>query len=75
MTTRFCVTRQTQYPDGDLCVEISSGDFNYTNPRQIGHVEEFSLALEAVEYAIDIAKQWQGSGNCPLLGGSSNSGV
>lgn len=58
----YCVTRQRQWPDGDLCVELSSGSFDYINPGMLGSkglIGEYSLALEAAEAAIADALEWQ----------------
>lgn len=58
------VTRQRQWPEGNLVVEISAGDINYTNPGALtakydGEFEEFAEMTEAVEAGIRIAQQWQ----------------
>lgn len=61
----WTVTRQIQWPDGIKMVEVSAGDFNYTNPGQLterwpslGEGKEFTDPREAVEAAIQIAKVW-----------------
>lgn len=60
MTTRYCVTKQIQYPDGDRVVEISIGTFDYVNPGCLSDgTKECETATEAVEYAIELAQQWQ----------------
>lgn len=58
------VTRQLQWPDGALVVEISQGGIDYTNPdaltaRYPGEFEEFEDPREAVKVAIEIATCWQ----------------
>ena len=58
----YCVTRQRQWPDGNLCVELSAGSFDYINPGMLGSkglIGEYSLALEAAEAAIADALEWQ----------------
>jgi hypothetical protein len=60
----WTVTRQQQYPDGDLVVEISKGDYDYVNPGALmekyeGEGETFVSAVKAVEVAIAIQTQWQ----------------
>jgi hypothetical protein len=60
----WTVTRQRQWPDGDLVVEISAGSGDYTNPgalveRYNGEFEEFADPREAVSTAIAIAQAWQ----------------
>lgn len=64
--TKFTVTRQLQYPDGDFVVEISQGEFDYCNPgklgcmfRKLGEDETFAGMTPAVEAGIAIAKAWQ----------------
>ena len=60
MTTRYCVTKQVQYPDGDRVVEISGGTFDYVNPDCLSDgIKECQTATEAVEYAIELAQKWQ----------------
>lgn len=60
MTTRYCVTKQIQYPDGDRVVEISIGTFDYVNPDCLSDgIKECETAIEAVEYAIELAQKWQ----------------
>jgi len=60
----WTVTRQCQWPDGDLVVEVSEGGLDYTNPgalcaRYEGEFETFDSKVEAVTTAIKIAKAWQ----------------
>ena len=64
----WTVTRQRQWPDGKLVVEISSGNINYTNPGALvakyrGEMEEYTDPREAVAAAIGIANAWQA--DCP----------
>ncbi len=64
MKETWVVTRQRQYPDGDLCVEITYGGFDYTNPGELvtkydGEGEEYADPREAVEVGIRIALAWQ----------------
>ncbi len=66
----WTVTRQSQWPDGDQVVEISSGGIDYCNPdalckRYPGEFEEFDNPQEAVEAGIRIAQQWRD--DCPEL--------
>jgi hypothetical protein len=60
----WTVTRQNQWPEGTLCVEISKGDSNYTNPGQLvekypGEGQEYQNPVEAVEAGIAIANAWR----------------
>lgn len=60
----FTVTRQNQWPDGDLVVEISEGGLDYCNPgalseRYPGEFEQFEDPREAVETAIKIGEAWK----------------
>lgn len=57
--SNYCVTKQLQWPDGDRVVEVSVGDYNYTNPDAIGHIEEFEFATEAAQRAIKLQQEWQ----------------
>jgi hypothetical protein len=67
MTTRYCVTKQIQWPDGTRVVEISSGDEDYTNPGALGgHFESHETATEAVEDAIALALKWQQESDEPV---------
>ena len=64
MAGPWVVTRQHQYPDGELVVEISGGGKDYTNPGALssnypGEFEEIDDPREAIETAIDIALSWQ----------------
>lgn len=78
----WTVTRQRQYPDGDLMVEISKGDYNYVNPgalceKYAGEGESHLSAVEAVQNAIRIKDLWQA--DCPdeevLIGMGSTMGM
>jgi hypothetical protein len=60
MKTRYCVTRQIQFPGSDCVVEISIGGTDYTNPGVFGDINEFETATEAVEFAIVDAEEWSG---------------
>lgn len=58
------ITRQNQWPDGDMVVEVSGGGIDYTNPDALaakyrGEFEEINDPREAIDTAIKIAKQWQ----------------
>lgn len=60
----YTVTRQQQWPDGDLVVEISARGIDYTNPDALtakysGEFTEYQDAREAVNVAIEIAETWQ----------------
>jgi len=60
--TKFVVTRQSYWPDGDNVVEIAEGGIDYCNPDALtakysGEFEEFFDPREAVEIAINILKE------------------
>jgi hypothetical protein len=60
----FTVTRQCQYPEGTLVVEISQGGSDYSNPGMLvkAYPEEGDTFLgmtNAVEAGIRIAQQWK----------------
>lgn len=60
----YTITRQAQWPNGTLVVEISAGGLDYCNPDALsakydGEFETFENPVTAVETAIEIAKQWQ----------------
>ncbi len=62
----YVVTRQRQWPEGELVVEISEGGIDYTNPDALSakferEFEEIMDPREAVEVAINIAEDWQAS--------------
>lgn len=62
--SKYTVTRQLQWPDGDRVVEVSVGSFDYCNPGSLasnykGENEEYELATEAVNAALSIQEQWQ----------------
>jgi hypothetical protein len=61
----FTVTRQSQWPEGTLIVEISQGSLDYANPgmlcvkyRNLGEGDTFTGMTDAVEAGIKIARQW-----------------
>lgn len=60
----WTVSRQHQWPDGDLVVEISAGGLDYCNPdafcaKYPGELQEYTDPREAVETAMSIALAWQ----------------
>jgi hypothetical protein len=60
----FTVTRQHQWPDGKFVVEVSSGSLDYANPDALcakysGEFETFDDPRDAVETAVEIARQWR----------------
>jgi hypothetical protein len=60
----YTVTRQAQWPDGTLIVEVSEGGIDYCNPDALstkyeGEFCEYDDPREAVKTAIEIAEQWQ----------------
>ncbi len=57
--SNYCVTKQVQWPDGDMVVEVSIGDFNYCNPGAMGDIEKFELATDAAQRAIELQQEWQ----------------
>jgi hypothetical protein len=63
---RFTVTRQRQWPEGTLCVEISQGGPDYTNPGQLvakfgklGEDETFDGMTPAVQAGIAVWRAWK----------------
>jgi hypothetical protein len=50
MTTRYCVTKQIQYPDGDRVVEISIGTFDYVNPDCLSDDGRYMLQTHSGYY-------------------------
>lgn len=63
---QFTVTRQNQWPDGTLCVEISQGGEDYSNPcmmgvkyPKLGEGETFDGLSPAVTAGIAVYKAWQ----------------
>lgn len=63
---QFTVTRQRQWPEGKLVVEISKGGFDYVNPDmlvvqypRLGEGETFTGMIPAVAAGIAIAKAWK----------------
>lgn len=60
----WTVTRQSQWPDGTLIVEISAGGLDYTNPGALsakypGEFQTFNSKVEAIKTGIEIALAWQ----------------
>ena len=60
----YTVTRQLQYYEGNMMVEISEGGFDYVNPDMLspifeGEGETFSNPIDAVDAAISIRDKWQ----------------
>jgi hypothetical protein len=60
----FTVTRQRQWPEGCLVVEISQGGIDYTNPGALSQkypneFETFTGMTPAVQAAIEIYKNWK----------------
>lgn len=60
----WTVSRQVQWPEGNHVVEISEGGIDYTNPDALspkysGELEEYQDPREAVETALEIARDWQ----------------
>mgnify|MGYP001308238182 CR=1 FL=1 len=60
------VSRQHQWPEGDLVVEISVGGVDYANADMLGtkyygegEGQEYDNRKEAVEAGIRVARQWQ----------------
>lgn len=62
--SEFTVTRQLRWPDGLHIVEISQGGLDWSGSdclcrKYAGEQETFVGMVEAVETAIEVAKQWQ----------------
>ncbi len=62
----FTVTRQNQWPEGTLCVEISQGGYDYSNPgmlgvkyRNLGEGDTFEGLTPAVEAGIAVYNAWK----------------
>ncbi|MEA3427845.1 MAG: hypothetical protein U9Q84_01215 [Thermodesulfobacteriota bacterium] len=60
----YIVTRQMQWPYGQLVVEISEGGWDYVNPDALsakypGEFEEYKDPREALKTAIKIVKAWK----------------
>jgi len=76
----WTVTRQHQWPDGYLVVEISKGGIDYCNPDALnrkypGEFEEYKDPTEAVDTAIKIAEAWKmDSGKRILIGHGATGG-
>lgn len=63
----WTVTRQCQWPEGQLVVEISSGGIDYTNPDALvakypGEMEIYDDPQEAAKAAIAICEGWRRDG-------------
>ncbi len=61
---KWFVSRQRNWPDGDLVVEIAAGGLDYSNPGMLvskysGEGQEYTDPREAVEAAIKIATAWR----------------
>lgn len=63
---QFTVTRQRQWPEGNLVVEISKGGMDYVNPgmlvekfARLGEGESFLGMTPAVEAGIAVYKAWK----------------
>lgn len=65
--SRFYVSRQVHWPDGDHMVEIAQGGLDYSNPgmltphralKPLGEGREYVDPVEAVEAAIAVRKGW-----------------
>jgi len=59
----YCITRQKQWPDGNLVVEVNEGGLDFANPDALvakykGEMTEFEDPREAVEFAIKIQEAW-----------------
>lgn len=64
MESGWTVTRQSQWPDCDPVVEISSGGLDYTNPDALvekypGEFETFRDPREAAAAALEICRLWR----------------
>jgi hypothetical protein len=64
--TKYFVSRQCYWPEGDLMVEIAVGGLDYANPDQmvdrfssLGEGCEFDDPREAVESAVDVLNAWR----------------
>lgn len=60
----YTVTRQLQWPDRYLMVEISDGGFDYVNPDMLspkydGEGETFEDPRDAMDAAIEIFNRWR----------------
>lgn len=55
----YCVSKQIQWPDGTLMIEVSAGGIDYVNPGLVGNIHEFLDPREAVEKAIELRAEWQ----------------
>ena len=77
----FTVTRQCQFPDGANVVEVSVGGLDFCNAdalseRYSGEFQTFSDPREAVNVAIEIARNWRkDSGKRISIGVGSTHGM
>ena len=60
----YTVTRQLQWPDGNLMIEISEGGFDYVNPDMLSpkydqEGESFDNPIDAVDTALQILERWR----------------
>lgn len=63
---KFFVSRQLEWPDGNLLVEVAVGGLDYCNPgmlgvrwKELGEGQEFENPVEAAEAAIKIRNAWK----------------
>jgi len=60
---KYVITRQLQWPTGELVVEVSTGGMDYTNPDALAPMypnEMVELTFKEVEQsAINIVEKWQ----------------
>ena len=64
--SKFFVSRQSYWPEGQLTVEIAGGGLDYANPdmlvekyKHLGEGQEFDDPVEAAEAAIAVAQAWR----------------
>jgi len=60
----YTITRQRQWPDGTLVVEISEGGLDYSNPNALrrkyeGEFQEIADPIKAVTIGIFIFESWK----------------
>jgi len=75
----YTITRQAQWPEGTLIVEISEGGIDYCNPDALvqkydGEFCEYEDPREAVKIALDIAAQWQKDSDEKIVIGHGGTG-
>lgn len=63
---KFTVTRQNQWTEGTLCVEINQGSLDYANPgmysvkySRLGEGDTFTGMKPAIEAGIAVYKAWK----------------